>query len=169
MKILCAHRVDAFSEEEFGGNPAAVVLEAEDLSEEEMIKVAKEVSCKETAFLLPAEHADFRLRFFTQRGDEIKFCGHATVGVLYLIAREQLFGIAGPGSYLFNVETKADDLCMSVEFHTLDDIRIKFDCPHVDLIEAPFKHTKLADALGINVAHFDQSKPIMLERTNNYL
>ena len=50
--------VDAFTRQRFGGNPAAVVLDADDLSDEEMLTIAAEVNA-ETAFVLSAESNDF--------------------------------------------------------------------------------------------------------------
>ncbi len=46
--------VDAFTRQRFCGNPAIVVLDADDLSEEEMQTIATEVN-GETAFVLEAE------------------------------------------------------------------------------------------------------------------
>ena len=48
--------VDAFTRERFCGNPAIVVLDADELSEEQMQTIATEVN-GETAFVLEAEAA----------------------------------------------------------------------------------------------------------------
>ena len=169
MKMLRVHRVDAFADNAFGGNPAGVVLDAEDLTEREMRFVAKEMSVSETVFVLSSKRADLRLRFFTQAGDEIKFCGHATVAVLYLIAREQLLGVAGPGIYSLTVETKDDDLCMSVDFRTLNDIRIHFQCPPVALQPVDFSCQDLADGLGVDICHLYSRNSILMDTEQRYL
>ena len=73
-------QVDAFTDRPFGGNPAAVVLDAGGLDVAQMQAIAKEMNLSETAFLSPSEsgHTDFRLRWFTP-GGEVTFCGHATI------------------------------------------------------------------------------------------
>lgn len=70
--------IDAFTSQPFGGNPAAVVLDASGISDAQMQSIAKEMNLSETAFLTPSTSADYRLRWFTP-GEEVTFCGHATV------------------------------------------------------------------------------------------
>src|SRR5258706_3203685 len=71
-------QIDGFTSQPFGGNPAGVVLDASGLSDAQMQAIAKEMNASETAFLTPSKTADYRLRWFTP-GEEVTFCGHATV------------------------------------------------------------------------------------------
>lgn len=70
--------VNAFVKDGAGGNPAGVVLDADNLTEVEMQSLAARVGYSETAFV--SKHADggFRLDFFTPNR-RIADCGHATV------------------------------------------------------------------------------------------
>ncbi|WP_208085419.1 PhzF family phenazine biosynthesis protein [Brevibacterium atlanticum] len=74
-------QVDVFSAVPFRGNPVAVVLEADGLSDEQMARIANWTNLSETTFVLsptvPA--ADYRLRIFTPRR-ELPFAGHPTLG-----------------------------------------------------------------------------------------
>lgn len=100
MKIL---RVDAFTARPFGGNPAAVVLDAEGLSEERMRTIAAEMNLSETCFLWPAGGAaDYRLRWFTPR-TEVAFCGHGTVATAHALFAAGRFGGGrfAPGGLVF--------------------------------------------------------------------
>lgn len=74
-------QVDVFSAEPLRGNPVAVVLDGEDLTEEEMQRFAHWTNLSETTFLLPptSPAADYRLRIFTP-GRELPFAGHPTLG-----------------------------------------------------------------------------------------
>jgi PhzF family phenazine biosynthesis protein len=74
--------VDAFTQRCFTGNPAAVVLDAEQLVEAELLAIARELSHGDVAFVYPpdADDHDLRVRFFTPRG-ETGFVGHATVAL----------------------------------------------------------------------------------------
>ena len=47
------HQVDAFTRERFTGNPAGVVLNAEGLTEAQMLAIARELNNADTAFILP--------------------------------------------------------------------------------------------------------------------
>lgn len=78
--------VDAFSNKPFMGNPVAVILDAEGLSDTEMQTIARWTNLSETTFLLPATHpdADYRLRIFTPRS-ELPFAGHPTLGSAHAI------------------------------------------------------------------------------------
>jgi len=83
--------IDSFTRERFCGNPAAVVLDAEQLTEEEMRRVAREVH-EEVAFVRAADSPDHdvELRFFSPRR-EVSFVGHATVAAHY--ARALVYGV----------------------------------------------------------------------------
>lgn len=80
--------VDAFTRQRFGGNPAAVVLDADGLTEDEMQVIAAELNVAETAFVLEPESDDHDLhvRFFTPR-HEVSFVGHVTVAAQYVRAK----------------------------------------------------------------------------------
>lgn len=80
--------VDAFTRERFCGNPAIVVLDADDLSEEQMQTIATEVN-GETAFVLEAESSDhdMQVKFFTPR-HPVPFVGHATIAAQYVRAKK---------------------------------------------------------------------------------
>jgi trans-2,3-dihydro-3-hydroxyanthranilate isomerase len=79
--------VDVFTDRPFGGNPLAVVLDAEGLSTEEMQAVAREFNYSETTFVLPPRDAayDAEVRIFTVNS-EIPFAGHPNVGTAYVLA-----------------------------------------------------------------------------------
>ena len=82
MRAVKVFQVDAFTDTPFTGNPAGVVLQAEQLSEAEMQGIARELNNGDTAFVLPpaSEAEDLHVRFFTPR-KEAPFVGHATLAV----------------------------------------------------------------------------------------
>ena len=82
------HQVDAFTREPFTGNPTGVVLNADALTEPQMLAIARELNNAETAFILAPDADDHtvRARFFTPRS-EAGFVGHATVGAQYVLSR----------------------------------------------------------------------------------
>lgn len=84
MPDLSFQQVDVFSPEPFKGNPVAVVIGADDLSDCQMAEFAKWTNLSETTFLLKptASEADYRVRIFTPAG-ELPFAGHPTLGTCH--------------------------------------------------------------------------------------
>lgn len=74
-------QADVFSEVPYLGNPVAVVIEGDGLTDEQMQKLASWTNLSETTFILKptTAEADYRLRIFTP-GGELPFAGHPTLG-----------------------------------------------------------------------------------------
>ncbi|MEU7884932.1 PhzF family phenazine biosynthesis protein [Microbispora bryophytorum] len=72
--------VDAFTDTPLQGNPVAVFFEAEDLSDERMQRIAREMNLSEVTFVLPPRQGgDVRIRIFTPV-NELPFAGHPLLG-----------------------------------------------------------------------------------------
>lgn len=78
-------QVDAFTRQPLSGNAAAVVFDADDLSEAQMLAIAVEMNLSETAFVMASEVADFKVRFYTTFG-EIPLAGHPTIATFHALA-----------------------------------------------------------------------------------
>lgn len=77
--------VDAFTDQVFHGNQAAICIMDEWLPEDLMMSVTKENNFSETAFAVK-EGSKYHLRWFTP-GGEIDLCGHATLACAYALFR----------------------------------------------------------------------------------
>jgi PhzF family phenazine biosynthesis protein len=77
-------QVDVFTDTPYFGNPLAVVLGAEGLSDEQMRRFANWTNLSETTFVLPPRDsgADYLVRIFTP-GSELPFAGHPTLGTCH--------------------------------------------------------------------------------------
>jgi trans-2,3-dihydro-3-hydroxyanthranilate isomerase len=82
-------QVDVFTDRVLAGNPLAVFLEPDGLSDAEMQAIAREMNLSETTFVFPPERSGStaRVRIFTPRR-EIPFAGHPTIGTAYVLATE---------------------------------------------------------------------------------
>ena len=80
MRKIPIFMVDAFAEQLFGGNPAAVCPLEEWLPDATLQSISAENNLSETAFFVPSNEpgADFQLRWFTPTV-EVTLCGHATL------------------------------------------------------------------------------------------
>lgn len=98
-------RLSAFADGPDGGNPAGVVLDASQMSDGEMQRIAADVGYAETAFIVdPAVESNdrhVRVRYFSP-GAEVPFCGHATIATAVALAERRGVGpftmdtLAGP-------------------------------------------------------------------------
>lgn len=81
--------VDAFSAKPLLGNPVAVILNSEGLTDAEMQAVARWTNLSATTFVLsPTKaEADYRLRIFTP-GGELPFAGHPTLGSAHAVLQD---------------------------------------------------------------------------------
>ncbi|MGH7681012.1 MAG: PhzF family phenazine biosynthesis protein [Candidatus Eiseniibacteriota bacterium] len=87
--------VDAFTRIPGTGNRAGIAPDAGSLNDATMQRVAAAVAASETSFLLPpSPGVDVHLRYFTP-GDEIKFCGHATVATFHWLAETGAVPVPG--------------------------------------------------------------------------
>ena len=128
--------VDVFTDQRFAGNPAAVLLDHEGLSDSRMQAIAGEFNLSETTFVLPAAAVDqfgqtesqvespgngrdkkverVRFRWFTPTL-EASMCGHATIaGVHALVESGRLRGVNGQACSLL-IETRSGLLTAFVE------------------------------------------------------
>lgn len=81
MRLRPFKQVDVFTEVPYRGNPLAVVLDGEGLSDAEMQHFTNWTNLSEATFLLPPTQAgaDYRVRIFCP-GRELPFAGHPTLG-----------------------------------------------------------------------------------------
>jgi PhzF family phenazine biosynthesis protein len=160
-------RVDAFTRERFRGNPAVVVLDADDLSEDEMQTIAAEVN-GETAFVLESDSGDhdIQVKFFTPR-HEVPFVGHATVAAQYVRAKTQ-------GAPKGKLRQKTGTGIVEIEVTEAEgDYRIAItqSPPSFGPIVPEHHRRQVLDALGISSPslHIDCPLQIMTKGTNRLL
>jgi trans-2,3-dihydro-3-hydroxyanthranilate isomerase len=81
--------IDVFTQQMFGGNPLAVVLDAEGLSTAQMQAIAREFNYAETTFILAPSNTDHaaQVRIFTPK-IEVPFAGHPNIGTAIVLGRD---------------------------------------------------------------------------------
>jgi PhzF family phenazine biosynthesis protein len=131
--------VDAFTDQPFTGNPAAVCLLDHDRDEGWMQSLAAEMNLSETAFVLP-HNDEFGLRWFTPKV-EVDLCGHATLASAHVLWTT---GVTNAETIRFNTRSGAL-LCTRLA----DRVAMNFPAISVEPI-APIE--KLVSALGAEVS-----------------
>ncbi|HEY2394761.1 MAG TPA: PhzF family phenazine biosynthesis protein [Rudaea sp.] len=86
MNCSAFKQVDVFTSERYRGNALAVILDADDLADADMQRIAAWTNLSETTFVLPPSRpgADYRVRIFTPRS-ELPFAGHPSVGTAHAL------------------------------------------------------------------------------------
>lgn len=81
------YTVDVFTDRVFGGNPLAVLPDAQGLEPEQMLRITREFNLSETVFVFPPQERGHtrQVRIFTP-AQELPFAGHPTVGTAFLLA-----------------------------------------------------------------------------------
>lgn len=102
------HTLDVFTEQRLAGNPLAVVLDSEGLTDADMQRIAREFNLSETVFVFPPRDAinSAAVRIFTPVS-ELPFAGHPTVGTAVLLAQLNAREMIGaPGGVVIALEEK---------------------------------------------------------------
>ncbi len=105
MKIE-ALLLKAFTTDPRYGNAAGVILDANNLSDRQMLEIAQTLGFSESAFIQKSDKADFRVRFFASK-QEVDFCGHATVATFCLLVEQGVITFGNEESVEVTQETKA--------------------------------------------------------------
>ena len=159
--------VDAFTRQRYCGNPANVVLDADDLSEEDMQTIATEVN-GETAFVLESEGSDHdvQVKYFTPR-HPVPFVGHATIAAQYVRAKTD-------GKPRGKLRQRTGAGIVEIEVTEVDgDLRVAItqNPPSLGPVIPDHHRTQVLNALGISSPslHIDCPLQIMSKGTSRLL
>ena len=157
MRKYTFYQLDVFTRKAFCGNPLAVFPEAENLSDEEMQHIAREMNLSETVFVLPSEKALRHLRIFTPT-QELPLAGHPVVGTWNLLAQLGITPQTGNGIIEIEQELKLGILPVEIEFRDKKPFQVvmtqgKFEAGEIVSDEREIE--KLAEGLGLKVSDFD--------------
>lgn len=155
-KTITVQILNAFAENGKGGNPAGVVLNADNLSDENKLEIAKKVGLSETAFVSKSKTEDFKLDFFTPK-KQIAHCGHATVATF---------------SYLKQIGSLKNDSSSKETIDGKRKIAIKGDLAFME--QLPPKYTDVSHreamilkSLGLQKSDLIPNAPITMVNTGN--
>jgi len=162
---------DVFTDKAFCGNPLAVFPEAEGISDERMMQIAREMNLSETVFVLPADKENVlrRLRIFTPMR-EIPFAGHPIVGTWTALAQEDVVPVpeGGNGWQRIFHEVGIGVLPVDIEFKDAKPVQVEMTQGKFQIIseiDDGHEQAELARALGLAREGLDESLPIQVITT----
>lgn len=164
-------QLDVFTEEPFAGNPLAVFPEAEGITDEMMMKIAREMNLSETVFVLPArdENTLRQLRIFTP-ARELPFAGHPVVGTWNALAREGVVPVPEGGNGWTTIKQEVGIGVLPVDIEFADGMPSQ-----VVMTQGQFQvmgevddgndQAEIARALGLAREDLDETLPVQIIST----
>src|ERR1041384_1230315 len=159
---------DVFTDRKFCGNPLAVFPEAEGITDEQMMKIAREMNLSETVFVLKSESDEVlrRLRIFTPIR-EIPFAGHPIVGTWTALAQEGVVPVpdGGTGTKRILHAVGIGILPVDIEFKDGEPVQVEMTQGTFKIIEEiddAHEQAEVARALGLAREDLDESLPIQV-------
>jgi trans-2,3-dihydro-3-hydroxyanthranilate isomerase len=155
-------QVDTFADAPLTGNSAGVILDASGLTDQQMEAIAREMAAPATAFILPASSAaaHVRIRAYTPQA-EIPLTGHVTIACFHALAEDGMLGMADPGTYTFDVESKSGTLPVRVEKRS-DGTEFYYSVPVPEFIRAGQFKLDAMRILNIALEDFENRMPIVV-------
>ena len=158
------HTVDVFAENPLAGNQLAVVLDAEDIPDDVMQRIAKEMNISETTFVLPPRDPAnaARVRIFTP-ASELPFAGHPTVGTAWVLATE---GLIPKGSLEFVLEEGVGPVPVR-GVKGPGGLNFWMRHPALSFGAVERRRAQAADAIGLTDADLVENVPVQVATTGN--
>jgi len=172
MTALDYHVLDVFTTARFGGNPLAVVLEADGLDGQRMQTIAREFNLSETVFVLKPKHGAHTaaVRIFTPAA-EMPFAGHPTVGTACLLAQLRQPVTQDASDALIVLEEAIGLVRVGVRMRLGSAPFAEFDAPRLpEELPPPPAVDRLAAALGLIPAEigFENHRPTRYSAGNAF-
>ncbi|MBV1701313.1 MAG: PhzF family phenazine biosynthesis protein [Hyphomicrobiales bacterium] len=148
---LAFHTLDVFTRHRFGGNPLAVILEADGLSSQDMQSIAREFNLSETVFVLEPHDLvnTARMRIFTPV-TELPFAGHPIVGTAVLIGQLRARDMIRSQDVGIVLETASGPITCSVRHARNQPARARFEMLQAPMPAGePAASHHLSQALGL--------------------
>jgi len=169
---LAYHVLDVFTHQRFGGNPLAVVLDADGLEPARMQTIAREFNLSETVFVAKPENAahSARVRIFTP-AVEVAFAGHPTVGTAALLAVLKASAPSGNADALIVLEEEVGPVRVGVRLRAGAAPFAEFDAPRLPQESGTLAPAdRLAAALGLIPAEigFENHRPTRFTAGNTF-
>jgi len=150
LKTLEFVTVDVFTDRQFGGNPLAIVLNAEGLTGDEMQSIAAEFNLSETTFVLPPKDPanTAEVRIFVPKA-ELPFAGHPNIGTAYALARAGSVYGRDISRHVLRFEEKAGLVKLEMAYDGGEIVGAKLTAPQKFVLGETFAPGAVADACGL--------------------
>jgi PhzF family phenazine biosynthesis protein len=161
-KTISAQIVNGFVTDGAGGNPAGVVLDADELDDNDMMRIAAKIGLSETAFVSSSDTEGFKLDFFTPNR-RIAHCGHATIATFSYLAE---IGRIGDGETSKETVDGPRKISIKNGAAYMEQLAPKYRTS-CDWAKDGVTTADLLESLGITESHLDKRIGPLLVNTGN--
>lgn len=154
-------QVDAFTKRPLAGNPCAIIFNADSLSDEQMLAIAKEMNLSETAFVLQSSMADVRARYFTP-AEEIPLAGHPTIATIHALVETGQIQLQGDYTKI-SLELQVGPIPIEI-YKTGADVRVVMNQKKPDFL-ATFSPEVVMPHFGLEPADCLPNVPLQIVST----
>jgi PhzF family phenazine biosynthesis protein len=166
MKSIRVLHFDVFTSTPGKGNPAGIVLPADNLDNSDMQSIAGATGCNDTAFIFPSQAADFRIRYFSPQ-KEVALCGHATIAAsIGLCTRGPLAGKELP--FEFSLETNAGIVPVTIDRGVTGESTVFMSQAPSAFKSFAGDRALLVQSLGISPADLHPALPVVYGSTGRW-
>jgi len=154
------YTLDVFTTTRFQGNPLAVITDGDELSNDQMRAIAREMNLSETVFVQKPtnDRALARLRIFTTK-EELKLAGHPVIGTWFLLAELGVVPAQEGGVHVLQ-QTGAGILPVEIRFKDGRPQRVTMTQKEASFKACKIDKKKLMAAVGLAITDLDSKLPI---------
>jgi PhzF family phenazine biosynthesis protein len=160
---LTAYKINAFTNTCTGGNPAGLVINPPQLTDDQMKRITIRLQVSETAFLQPSNHADYHVRFFAPEM-EVDLCGHATIATFYTLATKGYLTIE-TGIIRLTQETNVGILPIEITMDHGKPTQVMMIQTTPIIKDLSYSYKEIASILNIKSTDIDTSLPKQMVST----
>jgi trans-2,3-dihydro-3-hydroxyanthranilate isomerase len=149
------YTLDVFTTTRFQGNPLAVITDGDELTNDQMMAIAREMNLSETVFVQKPtdDRALARLRIFTTK-EELKLAGHPVIGTWFLLAELGVVPAQEGGVHVMQ-QTGAGVLPVEIRFKDGRPQRVTMTQKEAVFKPSRLDKKKLTAALGLSTKDLD--------------
>lgn len=156
---------NAFSETTFGGSPAGIITDAQDLNAEQMQRIAREIGAPATCFVVGLDADGIEARFFSTR-TEYLMCGHGSIALMTWAIDQGIFQLNGNKTALITLRTAGATSVVEIHASENDRARVMLPLSAVPFESCSVTATELGELFGINTESFDPGLPVEITRSD---
>lgn len=155
---------NTFSDRTFCGNRAAVILNADALFDDEVLKqIAGTLGC-DTAFVFGFYNRDLSIRFMTQ-SHEMTMCGHALIGALCCIVEHGAVKVIHGETTSLNLKGVKGIVSADITLNSKNQLICKINLPRPWFKPVQYNLNHLEGILGIDLGSIRTDQPQIMGGT----
>lgn len=145
------YQTNAFTDVPFGGKSVAIVPDASELSEQDVLDIIRVLKLEKTVFVYKVEEDVYKLRFFNDM-NERKFCGSSIISAFYTLAEKGYIDKVDNGVVRVFAEIQIETTPIDIYVEDWEVKRVEMTKSSPTLLQKIDDYEIIADMLNIDAA-----------------